>query len=159
MKKLTVLFLLVLLAAGTLTAQISRGGTAWVSARSIGLKSSTWFFASTRGTVEYGAEVSVLQVSGSWAEVRVTANSSLTGWIAVSNLSAKRIVPSSTGSSATTAEVAQAGKGFNQEVENAYRSGGSYNYDDVDKTERLTVTDEELLAFIREGRLTTGENR
>jgi hypothetical protein len=53
--------------------------------------------------------------------------------------------------------VALAGKGFNQEVENAYKSGGSLNYGDVDKTEAITVTPDELYAFITEGRLNTGE--
>jgi len=158
MKKLLFLSLLVLLLTGALSAQITRGSTVWVSVRSIALKSSTGFFASNRGTVNYGDQVSVLQVSGNWAEVRSSANSSLTGWIAQSNLSTKRIVPSATGSTATTAEVAQAGKGFNAEVESSYKSDGSYNYDDVDRTEAITVTNDELYAFITDGRLTLGEN-
>jgi hypothetical protein len=155
MKRFISLFLLFLLVAGALSAQISRGGTAWVSAKSIALKSSTWFFATNRGTVNYADEVSVLQVSGTWAEVRA---GSVTGWIAVSNLSARRIVASATGSTATAAEVAQAGKGFNQEIENVYKAEGELNYADVDRTEELVVSDEDLLNFIIAGRLAGGEN-
>ena len=156
MKKTFILILFVML-AGMLSAQISRGNTVWVSVKTIQLKSSTGFFASNRGAVNYGDQVSVLQVSGNWAEVRSASNSSLTGWISVTNLSSKRIVASATGSTATAAEVAQAGKGFNAEVENVYKTDGSYNYADVDLTERIVISDTDLLAFIREGRLTAGD--
>jgi hypothetical protein len=156
MKRFIGLLFLFLLAAGALSAQISRGGTAWVSAKSVALKSSTWFFATNRGTVNYADQVSILQVSGNWAEVRSASN--VTGWIAVSNLSARRIVASATGSTDTAAEVAQAGKGFNQEIENSYKAEGELNYADVDRTEQLVVSDEDLLRFINEGRLAGGEN-
>jgi hypothetical protein len=154
MKKLLAFSVFILLIAGTVTAQISRGGTAWVSAKTVTLKSSTGFFASSRGTVSYGTEVSVLQVSGNWAEVRSTANASLTGWMSTGNLSAKRIASSGSASSASASEVALAGKGFNQEVENTYKTTeGNLNYADVDRTEAITVTQEELFNFIQEGRL------
>ena len=155
MKKLSVLFALILLVSAGLQAQISRGGTAWVSSKTAALKSSTGFFASNRGTLQLGAQVTVLQVSGNYAEVRSTANASLSGWTAVSNLSARQIVASGTGASAS--EVALAGKGFNQEVENAYKGGGNLNYTDVDRTEAITVSQDELLQFVVEGRLNRGE--
>ena len=154
MKKLCFLFALAMLLCGNLFAQISKGGTAWVSAKSAVLKSSTWFFAGTKGTLELGAQVTVIQVSGNWAEVRSAANSSLSGWTAVSNLSAKKIVAAGTGASAS--EVALAGKGFNQEVENAYKTGAKANFADVDKTEAIKVSQDELYQFITEGHLITG---
>ena len=155
MRKSFILFVFVLLVSGALFAQISKGGTAWVSAKSAAVKTSTWFFAGTRGTLEMGAQVTVLQVNGSWAEVRSAANSSLSGWTAVSNLSAKRIIASGTGASAS--EVALAGKGFNQEVENAYKAKGELNYADVDKTEAIKVSQDDLYKFVTEGHLVTGE--
>jgi len=155
MKRLLVLLVLVLLVSGALFAQIKSGSAAWVSAKKADIKSSTGFFASTRGSLTLGAEVAVLQVNGKWAEVRSTANASLNGWIAVSNLSARRIVASGTTASAT--EVALAAKGFNQEVENAYKASGELNYADVDKTEAITVSRDDLYKFVTEGRLNTGE--
>ena len=155
MKKLLVLVFLVLLVSGALFAQISKGGTAWVSAKTATLKSSTWFFAGTKGTLNMGDKVTVLQVNGTWAEVRSTANSTLSGWTNVSNLSAKVIVASGTGASAS--EVALAGKGFNQEVENAYKAEGNLNYADVDKTEAIRVSQDDLYKFVVEGHLVTGE--
>ena len=155
MKKTFVLLALILLVSAALSAQINRGGTAWVASRTADLKSSTWFFAGTRGTLEMGAQVSVLQVNGNWAEVRSAANSSLSGWTPVSNLSARRIVAGGSGASAS--ELALAGKGFDRDVENAFKSGENLNYADVDRTEAIMVSPQELYAFISEGRLFTGE--
>ena len=156
MKKFIFLTMLILLMAGMAFAQISRGGTAWVSVKSAALKSSTGFFASTRGNVAYGDQVSVLQVSGNWAEVRSSVNTNLTGWISTANLSAKRIVAAGGASTATASEVALAGKGFSQEVENEYRTSGSVNYWAVDWTETIQIPDDDLYGFITEGHLTAG---
>jgi hypothetical protein len=155
MKRLLVLLILVLLVSGALFAQIKSGSAAWVSAKKADLKSSTGFFAGTRGSLELGAEVSVLQINGKWAEVRSVTNASLSGWMTASNLSARRIVASGTTASAT--EVALAAKGFSQETEDAYKTSGNLNYADVDKTEAITVSMDDLYKFVTEGRLNTGE--
>jgi uncharacterized protein YgiM (DUF1202 family) len=145
-----------LLIAGTVAAQAARGSTQYVAAKTVALKSSTGFFASTRGTLSYGAAVTVLQVKGKWVEVRSAANASLSGWIAVSSLTSKRIVAGAS-STATNQEVAMAGKGFNQEIEDAYKASGELNYADVDRTEAQAVSERELYDFIVEGHLSQGE--
>ena len=155
MKKVLVFSILVLLIAGTALAQVRSGQTVWVSARTVDLKSSTGFFASNTGVVQYGDEVSVLQVSGSWAQVQ---RGTLTGWMSSANLSTKRIASTGSTSSASASEVALAGKGFNQEVENTYKTSGNLNYADVDRTEALTVSRDELYRFVTEGRLAQGGN-
>ena len=155
MKKMLALLTLMLLVSGVLFAQISKGSTAWVSTKKADVKSGTGFFAKNIGTLELGAEVTVLEVNGNWAEVQSKANSSIKGWTALSNLSARRIVASGAGADAS--EIALAGKGFNQEVENAYKTNGNYNFDDVDKTEAITVSPDDLYKFVTEGRLNTGE--
>jgi hypothetical protein len=66
-------------------------------------------------------------------------------------------VIASGGSGVSASEVALAGKGFNEEVENAYKAGGKLNYADVDKTEAIRVTDEDLEKFVTDGRLKAGE--
>ena len=156
MKKIAIILALCVCVAAAVAAQASRGGTMYVAARTVDLKSSTGFFASKRGSLEYGAQVTVLQINGKWAEVRSAANASLSGWTSTANLSAKRIVAGGT-TSASASEVALAGKGFNQEIENAYRSNGSLNYADVDRTETQQVSEEELHGFLIEGHLALGE--
>ena len=156
MRKLFGGFILFFLVSACLFAQINPGKSAWVSVKAAPIKASTWFFAGTRGNLQLGAEVSVLQVNGDWAEVR-SISPSLTGWTRVSNLSSRLVA--GTGTSASASEVALAGKGFSREVEDVYKSGGKVNYAEVDRMETFVVSTEELLAFMTEGRLTTGESR
>jgi len=157
MKNFLVVFCLALFVTGFASAQVSVGGTLYVAVKNAALKSSTGFFASTRGTLNYGDRVTVIRVDGRFVEVRSTANSSLTGWIASANLSARQVV-SGTTSTASAREVALAGKGFNQEVENSYKSQKNVNYADVDRTEMITVNEADLRRFLEEGRLSMGGN-
>jgi len=157
MKKIVILLVLIGCIAYAAVAQAAKGGTLYTATKSLELKASTGFFAKTNGKLAYGDQVTVLQVNGKWVEVRSVSNSSVSGWSAAANFSARRI--SSTGSSGTASasEVALAGKGFNQEVESSYRSNNQLNYADVDKTEAITVPMEELRKFLTEGDLSTGE--
>ena len=156
MKKVFLILILVLITAGFAAAQASKGGTMYVSVKTAALKSSTGFFASTNGTLNYGDRVTILQINGKNAEVRSAANSSITGWTATANLSAKQIVSGNT-NTASAKEVALAGKGFNQEVENSYKSKGKANYADVDRVEALSVNETTLRKFLEDGRLSMGE--
>jgi len=155
MKKLIIAISLGLLFTGLAAAQVARGGTLYVATKTTDIKSSTGFFATKRGTLNYGDRVTVLQVNGKWVEVR-SATGSLSGWTAVANLSAKQVVAGS-GTSASSSEVALAGKGFNQEVEDVYKSKGDLDYADVDRTEALTVNEADLYRFLDEGKLTMGD--
>jgi len=157
MKKIVIVLILTLFVAGLAAAQASNGGTMYVAVKSTALKASTGFFARTNGLVNYGDRVTVLQVSGKYVQVRSAVNSSLSGWVATANLSAKQIVSGNT-STASAKEVALAGKGFNQEVENAYKTKGNLNYADVDRVEALTVSENNLKTFLEDGRLSMGDN-
>jgi hypothetical protein len=155
MKKIIIAAAMCAALTAAVFGQAEKNGTMYVATKTLALKSSTGFFASTRGTLQYGAQVTVLQVNGKYVEVRSVGNS-VTGWTATANLWAKRIVTGAT-TNASANEVALAGKGFNQEVENTYKAEGDLNYEDVDKTERQQVTMEELEKFIDEGHLSKGE--
>jgi len=143
-------------AVSALHAQAVKGGTMYVAVKTVEIKSSTGFFASVKGTLEYGATVTVLQIKGKWAEVRSAANTSVSGWTTIQNLSAKRII-SGSASGVTASEVAFGGKGFNQEIENAYKAKGSLNYADVDKTEAQKISNQKLRNFIVDGHLFQGD--
>jgi uncharacterized protein YgiM (DUF1202 family) len=159
MKKILVVLCLFLLVTGITAAQAFSGGTYYVAVKTVTLKSGAGFFAGNKGTLKYGDKVTVLKVDGKFAEVKSATNSSVTGWIATSNLSARQVV-SGTKSTASAKEVALAGKGFNQEVENTYKNqkNKKINYADVDKTEAITVNESELKKFLEEGRLKMGDN-
>jgi hypothetical protein len=158
MKKIVVLCMVLFVVASALQAQAIKGGTMYVATKTIELKSATGFFASAKGTLAYGAAVTVLQIKGNWAEVRSVANTAVSGWTAVANLSSKRIV-SGAAAGTTASEVALAGKGFNQEIENAYKAKGRLNYADVDRTEAQKVSKKELQDFINAGHLSQGDKK
>jgi len=158
MKKFLVFLCLILFAAGISAAQVSAGGTLYVAVKTAALKSGAGFFAGNKGTLNYGDKVTVISVDGKFTEVKSAQNSSLTGWTAASNLSVKQVV-SGTSSTASAKEVALAGKGFSQEVENSYKNQKkNVNYADVDRTEAITVREDELKKFLEEGRLRIGDN-
>jgi hypothetical protein len=156
MKKMLMVLGLAFFITCLAAAQASSGGTMYVATKTTALKSSTGFFASRRGTLNYGDRVTILRISGKFAEVRSALNTSLSGWTPVANLSARQIVSGNT-NSVTASEVALAGKGFNQEVEDAYRTQGNVDYEDVDLVEAITVSEDDLRLFLEEGRLSMGE--
>jgi len=158
MKKIPIIFCLVIFITGLAAAQVRAGGTLYVAVKEVSLKSSTGFFANTTGKLKYGDRVTVVSVNGRFVQIRSAANSSVTGWTASSNMSAKQVT-SGASSTATAKEVALAGKGFNQEVENSFRNQNrSLNYADVDRVETITVDETALKRFLEEGRLRMGDN-
>jgi uncharacterized protein YgiM (DUF1202 family) len=138
-------------------AQSLKGRTMYVTIKNAELKSSTAFFAEVRGTLKYGDQVTVLNEYGKWVEVQASMDPSLSGWIASANLTTKRILSSSGSSSASADELALAGKGFSQEVENSYRQSGNLNYDALDTLEAENISSRQLFTFLLEGRLARGE--
>jgi uncharacterized protein YraI len=153
MKRSAFFILLTLTVIGGISAQSLRGKTVYVAVKSVAVKSSTGFFAGTRGTLQMGASATVLQENGKWVEIR---SSSLTGWVASSSITTKRVTGSIV-STASQREVAMAGKGFNQEVENAYKQNGELDYAAIDAIEAQTVSVDELKRFLEEGHLALGE--
>jgi hypothetical protein len=156
MKRSVFVFCIILFAAGFASAQAKKGGTMYVAVKTAALKASTGAFAGTTGTLTYGEKVTIIQIDGKNAEIKSIANPSVTGWLPMANLSAKQVV-TGTSSTASAKEISLAGKGFNQEVENAYKSKGKVNYADVDKVETQSVKEADLKKFIEDGRLAKGE--
>jgi uncharacterized protein YgiM (DUF1202 family) len=107
------------------------------------------------GTLQYGDTVTVLQVNGKWVEVQ--SGGRVSGWTAQTNVTTKRIAAAGGAGTASSREVAMAGKGFNEEVEQVYRESGGIDYSGVDAVEALRVSDDDLLRFITEGRLSMGD--
>jgi hypothetical protein len=153
MKRSFLLLMMCLLAAGGIFAQ-SVGSTMYAAVKTVSLKSSTWFFAGTTGTLAYGSQITVLAVNGKWLQVRSATQTSLTGWTESANLTAKRITASSGTTSASAKEIALAGKGFNEEIEGLYKSeNAALDYKDVDALEAIVVPTADLQKFVVEGHL------
>jgi len=152
MKKSLIVVCLVFFIAGFAAAQVGPNATLYVSVKSIDLKSST----GKKSTLSYGDKVTVTQVKDKSVEVKSDADPSLIGWAPLASFTTRKIVVASA-STTTAKEVALAGKGFNQDIENTYSSQGQVNFDDVDKIETITADETALMRFIQEGHLSAGK--
>jgi len=153
MKKILFFLALVILSFSAVEAQ-APGSTMYITVKKTDVKTSTGFFAASRGTLELGAEVAVIQIKGKWAEIRSTTPA-LTGWVAAAALGSQK--PRIAGARIGAGEIAMAGKGFSGDVEQIYRQGEEIDYSPVDAMESLSIPDEELRKFLTEGRLAAGE--
>ncbi|GHU58511.1 hypothetical protein FACS189444_2290 [Spirochaetia bacterium] len=160
MKRYVLFICFGLLIISGVTAQSLRGRTMYVASKTAELKASTGFFAEILETLQYGDQVTVLQEDGKWVEVRWVDRPSITGWMVSANLTTKRITASGSETSATANELALAGKGFTEEVEDSYKTSGAAgaaHYTEIDIMEGRTISKEGLYRFLTEGHLATGD--
>ena len=144
-------FLIIMLCANSLVFSQANRGTRYVAVQTTALKDSAGFFAKDLGTLSWGDAVTVIRDDGKWTNVRA---GNITGWVVSTSLSARRVTSSNTG--VTASEVALAGKGFSPDMEMEYQRNG-LDYSVVDTMEQITVSSDDLLRFITEGRLSRGE--
>lgn len=112
------------------------------------------FLARVVATVKYGDRLTVLDRQSGWVQVQSGGQQ---GWVNASALTQKKIVfqagSSNVSSSASSSEVALAGRGFNKEVEDQYASEQNLDYSGVDKMERYGKDTSTLIAFMQAAKL------
>lgn len=120
------------------------------------LRSNPSFLGSVTANLDYGTQVMVLGEQGDFMRV-VVQSTSASGWLHSSALTERAITLSGSGStaaaSATSDEIALAGKGFNKQVEESYRSQTGLDYSQVDYMETLVVSRPEMSAFLAQGQV------
>ena len=126
------------------------------------LRQQPSFLAPVTATLPYGMRVERTEEKGDWRLVRAKPDGE--GWIHVSALTEKKIAlkagAENVDAKADKDEIALAGKGFNQEVEGAYRTRhGQAAYDVVDAMEARGAADGEVAEFLSTGGLQTTEAR
>lgn len=147
-KRLAFALLITLGAATALWAQTMMS----VEVRETQVRSNPSFLGRVDAVLSYGDRVEVVEQAQGWARVR---HANVTGWVHSSALTTKRIVMQTGDTAArreaTGSEVALAGRGFNQEVEDRYRAEQGLNYEMVDRLEGYAVDPARLAAFLEEG--------
>ena len=128
-----------------------------VQVRQSQVRISPSFLATILGKSDYGNQVSVLQESGNWMKIH-DLNTGVSGWMHSSALTKKKIVlkagKKDVAISATSDEYALAGKGFNRQVENQYKSKNSnLDFFWIDKMERISVPPIQMQEFLLAGRV------
>ena len=152
--KLFALIVALLLVAGLSAAQTPKQMS--VTVKETQVRATPSYLGKILTVLSYGDQVEVLAEQAGWARVRLPTGE---GWVHLSALSSKRIALQSgsqdVGTGASSGEVALAGKGFNQEVENKYKQDNQLDYTWVDRMGAFTVSPEEVLAFLEQGELNT----
>lgn len=151
MKKNFTIFILLILCLCSVFAKT--GTKMYVKVEEAVLKESPSFWGKNGASVFYGEEVVILEEKNSWKKVQLVIDSSVSGWISESSLTKKRIVASGNRVSASTEELALAGKGFTAEIEAEYKKQASLNYDAVDKLETNLISFDRVLDFMAAGKL------
>jgi hypothetical protein len=146
---LPAVLLVVLIAAGMIAAE-----TLTVTVKTTKLRKSPKFYGSAVTTLNYGDSIQKLDQQGDWIKGMTTAG--LQGWVhgsAVKEPSFSLTARRTQGAGTTADEVALAGKGFNEQVEKEYQKTANLDYTWVDRMGRISVSDEEMERFFKEGKL------
>lgn len=155
-KRGSILTLVLLLGAGITCAGAEKLMS--VSVRETPLRQSPTFLGKMVMMLNYTDRVEVLEEKAGWARVVLSGRE---GWVHLSALSSKNIVltagDQNVEQSASSSEVALAGKGFNAQVEAEYSQDKGLDYTLVDQMEQVTVTAEDIAAFVQEGALNLWE--
>ena len=115
------------------------------------------FLGKVVAQLKYGDRVAVQDVKGAWYFID-RPGASTGGWMHSSALSMKKIVlkpgASDVEQAASSDEITLAGKGFNQQVENDFKSKNpQVDFTWINKMEKMTVSQIQIQAFIKEGQL------
>lgn len=142
-----------------LSAAVALAATATVMSvqvRKADIRETPSFLGKIVTSLAYGDKVSVQSENGAWLQVSAAGQS---GWVHNSALTKKNIVMKSGEDAQTTAssgEMALAGKGFNSDVEAQFKANHKdIDFTWVDKMEKIKIAPREITAFAKEGHLET----
>jgi len=125
---------------GTMTVQVAKSQ----------IRDAPSVIAPVLALVEYRTRVIVYESKDGWAKVQVPGSTRL-GYMFLSALTEKNISASDAGKAASgvsTTEIALAGKGFSDAVEQSYRKASHVDYSWVDVMEHYEYSPETLVGFL-----------
>jgi hypothetical protein len=154
-------FLMVVLALVAASAFAADSGQLSVTVKEAQVRATASALGKLVGVLAYGDKVTVLdQPAGApagWLMVK-SADGKLQGWVKSAALTKKEIAMSAgsktASQTASSGDVALAGKGFNKDVEAQYKQEQKLDYTWVDRMETFTVLPEQVAAFLTAGGLT-----
>jgi SH3-like domain-containing protein len=130
-----------------------------VTVRETRVRAAPSFMGAVVAVLAYGDRVDVLEEQRGWA--RVDAGNRGQGWVHLSALTEKRVVleagAEDVDRTASSSEVALAGKGFNEQVEAEYKEQKNLDYAWIDRMEQIAFPADRLSAFLTEGGLQPAE--
>lgn len=158
MFSITINKVLVMSIAGMIAASAVAASPAVMSVqvRKADIRETPSFLGKIVTTVAYGDKVTVQSENGAWMQV---SSGGLSGWVHQSALTKKTIVMKSgegAQTSASSGEMALAGKGFNSDVEAQFKANHKeIDFTWVDKMEKIKIPSPAIREFAKEGQLST----
>lgn len=156
MKSLKKIFICLLVLFAVSQTVYAKGTVKYVSSSNAVLREKASTSSKKAFIVSYASSVEVLQEKGKWSYVQLSSDSSKKGWITTNQLTKKKLSATSK-VSANAKEIALAGKGFSKNLELNLTKGFSYDFSLVNKVEKFSVSEQEVIAFMKEGKLEVGE--
>ena len=147
--------ILCLCVLGTAVAWSADDGSMSVQVKQSQVRTAPSFLARIVATLNYGDRVYIVTHQGTWSQVFL-ASAGVKGWVHSSALTTKKIVlkagAADVNQSATSDELALAGKGFNKKVEGEYRNNNqNLDYATIDQMEQVKVSQGAIGKFLKEG--------
>jgi len=162
MKSKTLRAALLLVAGSLITAfAVNAGDPLFVQVKQTSLRTSPSFLAPTNVIISYGESVTFRSSRGDWYEVAREDDSAETvvGWVfsdAVERDGSTEIVLQGDRverRTVTGREVALAGRGFSENLEQEYGEKEELNFDQVDLIEAREIDQDAIISFIKEAEL------
>ncbi|MHB8835404.1 MAG: SH3 domain-containing protein [Candidatus Methylomirabilia bacterium] len=151
MKRLLTAVLAAVLVAGVAFAATE---AVTVMVKKASIRRDRQFYAPTIAEAQLGESFTVRERGKGWVKVGTKAGD---GWLHETSVTAKKVAVSSqgpAGGKVDERDVANASKGFNPQVESAYRKKNpTANFAAVDRMEKLEANDPAVLSFVAEGNI------
>jgi uncharacterized protein YgiM (DUF1202 family) len=147
----------VLIFVGLVLVAVEAGEQLFVQMREAQLRAAPGFLSPVRQTLDFGAEVTVLAERSGWYHVTATG-SEQRGWVHATAVEENRstqlrLQGETTTRTVTSREVALAGRGFSENLENEYGDERELDFTRVDALEDRAVEPDEIVSFVRSGGL------
>ena len=151
MKRLLPAVLAAILVAGVALAATE---TVTVMVKKASVRRDRQFYAPAIAEAQLGESFKVQERASGWVKVGTKSGD---GWLHETSVTAKKVAVSSAGPAGGTVDdrdVANASKGFNPQVESAYRKKNpTANFAAVDRMEKLEANDSAVQSFVAEGNI------
>lgn len=128
--------------------------TVTVMVKKVAIRRDRQFYAPSIAEAQLGESFKVQERGSGWVKVGTKAGD---GWLHETSVTTRKVEVSSTGPTGGKVDdrdVANASKGFNPQVESAYRKKNpTANFAAVDRMEKLETNDSSVAAFVKEGNI------
>ena len=146
-----------LAAVALLAVALEAGDRLFVQVRATELRAAPGFLSSIEERLGFGDEVDFLVERSGWMQVTVS-ETGVTGWVHATSVrenraTAMQLQGEQTTRTVTSREVALAGRGFSENLENEYGNRREVDFSRVDELEAQVFDPSEIVLFVRDAGL------